>query len=815
MSDEKVIRVDADVRKLETNMARARRVIADTTAEIKKMNVEASKGLLSSNRVGQASLPGVVNPTARQGKSQFEILAKSSQTAMRSMTETLRTEGARQQQLLAGMKRTVDGLNHSWSNVGGGARQGTFGFAHTPMGSAHGPGGGQLGFGGPGWNHPTTPPGPMQGPQAFGPALTPWAPNHTAATTTAKMYAAVLTPIGVAIGRTVVKAMTSGLQEAQTSPHDYQRREMMRGEFGSAAQQIRHGDYSLVHALQMVRNDPKLRKDIGLAGGGGDLSYFGNGFKDNDSGGINFNQGGRRVAGSAWSAFKKGLGLDFVGAYNDLNRDLGDIPFQKAQEQLEMARRVQDMKTVEFSRFNMFQANTASNEQNMATFGMGAGYHDRRGRVSARRMAKYNDVFGASSDGSDIQGLEYHNDVQRMLDRTRIRTGITTEQLAGGYGAVQSTGGFGTAQRMGLTAAIGQRGHMSGAGQTLGLAAMGGDPNKFWASLNHLVGRGSGGLDVSAVDVMGSAVANTIPNGAAPTSGLGLLGAGMTNARGGSAAEDMLKARFMGAGIGMMGDIAGGKVDAYQSGSNLLAAIQAAPKAAIGAQEYLSRIDPRVMFDVVGGAPLPPELKARGLSAEAVKQYASAVMRRTYDRQIGVSPNQGGVLSPAQQQTQDVQAKFGGSFQKYYQSLKSRSARTEAITNRGVFLGEAYNRSDMEAQSFARLEAGMGRSGTLADKASGRGVADYAAGSTDRLKETKDAVMLKDEHTAIEGMDQRIRGTVMKAKHEAAGLAGIGTGDIRIENVQIALDNLVRALNSAASKINDDWSHGGTYGVRQ
>ncbi len=859
-SDEKVIKFGGDARGLESALTRAKRFIADVTKEVAKLNTEAAKGILGGG--GRPGISSGPTPHPSMGGTPgspdvFQAMARSSKSALQGMTATIRTETALQTQHLQRLRREVDSVRQAYQPS---SQQGAFAFYQSSMGSARGPAGGQVnmafgrqapnlsvnqqgafGFYQPGMGqamgpsgqqlslglqHPSTAPGLMQGPQTFFQALrsgdqAAWSstmPAKAAARESAALYASVLTPIGVAIGRTVVKAMTSGLQESSTAPHDYQRREIMRGEWGSEAQRIRHGDSSMVYALQMVRNDPKLRRDIGEAGAGGELTYLGGGFRKNESGGVDFNPQGRRMASSAWGSFKQGLGLDFVGGYNSLNRDLGDMPFQQSAEQLAMLQRVQEMKTVEFSRFNDFQAHTGSNEQAMATFGAGAGYYDKRGRISGRRMSNLNNLFGAVADGTKIEGLEYRNSAQRLLDSAKIRAGINSDQLASGYGAVQSTGGFGTAQQMGLTAAIAQRGHLGGVGQTLGTAAMGGNPNQFWASLNNLVGRGSGGIDVSAADVVGQTVAGTITSGGAASSGLGLLGAWGTSGRGDNAAQDMMSSRFMGAGLAAMGRVTGGTVDAYQSGSNLLSAIHALPAGSIGAQEYLSRIEPRLLFDIVGGAPLPKELQDRGITTEAVRQFSRSIMKRTYDRGIGASPNQKGQLNDVQLQTGMVQGMFGGNFRDYYRNQTGKQDQSSAIRQRAIFLTEAgLAGSDQEGQAFARLEAGLGAYGTLTGSkaTAGRGVADYAAGSTDRMKETSDAVMAQDEHRAQEGADQSYRGAIQRAKPAAAGMAGIGQGEIRIEKVQVALDNLVRAMNIAADKIEGRWSAGGTFGVKR
>lgn len=836
MSDEKVLKIGGDARGLSNTLSQVKRMLADVTDSVKRLNSESGKGILAGAAASRTAT-GPASPLSSVGRNQlgggdfFQGLARSGQQALKGLTQALRTESTYQAQHVTKLRREVDQLSNSYRQLdrlgkaglvepglvhqgrrelfegaqslgeaevrarslrtrqlqshslqGGAGKWGArYELAKEELGSMKDRALGALGIG--------------QGIAQFGTAAV----------------------VGTIIGKTVVKAMQSGMQEAAVAPYDYQRREVQRSEFGSAAQRIRGGDYSLVHALQMVRSDPRMRSDLAASGAGGDLSVIGSGFGRGSGGGVTFNQAGHRTFGAASRAFFRMIGLDVVGGMNGLNRDLGDMPYQQAQDQLRMAQRVQEMRAVEFARLQMFQASTGSNISAMNAFGMGAGYTTKGGRrLSRSEMGIVNQLtdLGASDLGG---GVEYRNSAQRFLDKQRIRHGLSPDELAGGYGSVESAGGFGTAQRYGVTAAIAQRGHLGGAGHILGTAAQTGDAGAFYASLNNLVGRGSGGLDVSAVSMLGQTVASTLANGNAPSSGLGLLGALQPGMRGGSAAEDMLNARFAGAGISAMGRVSGGSVDAYQSGSNLLSAIRALPQGSIGAQEYLSKLDPRLMFDIAGSGQVPKELQDRGITAESVRQFSRSILRRTYDRGIGASPNQGGRLNAVQQQTQAVLGQHGGSFHDYYAGIRKRDDRLAAIRQRGAFLTEAgLASSDLEGQSFARLEAGLGLYGTLTGGKGtpGRGVADYSAGSSDRIKEAKDAEMARDEHRAIEGLDPSIRVSISRAKQVAQGLADVGEGRIDIKNVQVALDHLVRAFSVAASQI-EGLSAGGRLGMRR
>lgn len=833
MADKKVVEIGGNSRELDRELGRSKRLVQDLRQEVDRLNqslqqlgrstigqgmgrTPASTGTAQTFRpTMQANSPGnVLSGALLQQKQLFQVIARGSKEALTAMTSSLRTESTHQQQHIQRLKKEVDGLATSYRQL---ERLHRSGMVSTEMlhegRSALFEGAGKLGEAtahGRGLHMAQLRARAQGGPGKWGArAGLAWEETKDfASSVPARMgigpgvaQFGIAAAIGYAAGKVIVNTMKSGMAEAQAAPHDYQNREISRGAFGRAAQGIRGGDYTLVHALQTVARDNRLRADLRAAGGGGEMGVTG--FGRGTGGGITFNEGGYRTMGAIWNLTKRALSLDPIGASNEFRREMGNIPYEQAQEKLRMAQRVQEMRPEDFARLHAFQANTGANISHMNTFGRGAGYYTRSGRrLNRGQMGIVNQMTDLGAGG--IDNVEYRNNAQRMLDRVRRQYNISPEELAGGYGAVEGVGGFGTAQQLGLRAALAARGHMGGAGGILATAAMTGDAGAFWTNMNNMVGRGSGGMDVGAAQSIGGTVAGSLTNGAAPTSGLGLMSAMGAYGRGDNSAQDMLNARFMGAGLGAMGSMFGGRTDPYQRGVNLLSAIRAAPGASVGAQEYLSQLDPRVIFDIAGGGQVPYELQARGITGPMVQQYSRTVLSRMSDRAIGASPNQGGSLDPTQRQTRAVQQRFGGSFSAYMRTMRTPEEQKRALVERGAFLQEAgFASSDLEGQGFARLEAGLGTK-PVTKTGAGRGISDFSIGSSDRLKEQKDAEMAESEHRATEQMDVRLRGTISRAKVTADSLSGMGGedgGGLPIKQVGMALNRLVGAFNMAASEL--------------
>jgi hypothetical protein len=258
-----------------------------------------------------------------------------------------------------------------------------------------------------------------------------------------------------------------------------------------------------------------------------------------------------------------------------------------------------------------------------------------------------------------------------------------------------------------------------------------------------------------------------------------------------------------------MGNLLGGRIDAYQRGTNILSAIQALPGGSPGAQEYLARIDPRVLFDVVGGGAVPLELQQRGISAAAVKEYAGKIMAQTYERALSPTPNQKGQLNGVQSQTDVIRKSFGGSFKNYVDNqagMLSGKDREDflkyAFVNRGAYLTEVGLASnDLEGQAFARLEAGMGQYATGRSQ-KGRGIGDPAGASVELAHEAKKSEFEGELEKTREAMTPMLRADIANAGKVVAVMANTASDlNTSTENVAKSLNSLATAIQEAERRI--------------
>lgn len=833
MAEKKVVEIDGNSRGLDREMQRSKRLVQELRAEVDKLNVSLqamgrstlgtggrSPGGFASNSPQSAS--GPVSPTnvlsgrILEQKRLFETIATGSKSALQTMTQALRTESTAQVQHIGRLRREVETLSQSYRQLERLHKDGLVDSGMLADGraqlfdkagqlndaTAHGR---QLRMaelrtrslaGGPGkwgaryemgkeelrdFGHS------IPGRLGIGPGVLQFG---TAAA------------VGVAIGKVLVNTMKSGMQEASVAPHDYQNREIMRAQYGHAATAIRRGDLSLVYAMGMAGRDKRFQQDLALLGRGNDRTL--SGFERAPGGGIMFNASGHRflsaVGGAAW----RGLMLDPVGGINQGRRDLANLPFETAAQSLQMAQRYQEMRPEEMARFQQFQANAAAHLATMQHLGIGAGYRDSKGkRLSAFAQNTIGKLDVGGGFGLSTDTAQYRDNAKRLLIAAQRRL-ITPEQLMGAHSEVESTGGLETAQRMRMIAAMGSRGHLYGAGQTLGMAAMGGDPETFWSHWNNMIGRGSGGVDVGAASTYGQVVGNSLVNGAGTTSGLGLLGAMSAYASGSSGAEEMMRARFAGPALASLGRTTTGALDPYQRGVNLLSAIHALPNASYGAQEYLAQLDPRLLIDVVGGGDkaVTRGMRLMGINSDAVREYWNSLQSRMLDRGIGMSPGQGGRMDAVQQQASALRA-YNGSFSRYItDGSKGLSGKKrdewlrDQFTARGLFfLQTGQVESEQIGEERARIEAGIGQYGTLHQGRKGRGVASYGSTSTEADRARTLADLDATENDKRETEDRRYRQTHANAGETANALSGVGNGGIRVDLANEVLLKLSKLLS--------------------
>lgn len=599
---------------------------------------------------------------------------------------------------------------------------------------------------------------------------------------------------GFVIGKAVVGAMRSGMGEAEQAPYDFiGRAQKQGGSYGQAAIGLKHGDMSLMHAYRLMRSNDQFSKDFdALSKGDGSTS----GFSRGTSGGIAFDQEGHRKD----AGILRGLWnnkLNPVGMINDTKRNLDNIPVDMTVDQLRYLQGLKEASPLYFEARDQLYQNAGSDVGAMNAVGIGARKY-KAGLTLDR-------VTGEFSSGAQVNsGLRT---LRRATDTGLFQQG----DLISAFKGIEAVGGREAGHRGMFSTMYGAAGGLYNAGGIYGTAAMTGDAGLFWRHLQNSVGRGSGGMDVGAANRMGGTLSGAMMSGMAPTSGLGLMGAMTAYGRGSSGARDMMIQSFMPQGLGAMGAVTAGRVDPYQSGSNLLNAIHAAPGASIFAQEYLAQLDPRVMFDVLGSGKVPKELEARGITFDMVKSYADKTMQRTYDRNIGMSPMQDS-MDPMQQQAHSVTNQFGGDFKAYFDAgrkgLKGKELAAfeeRAFTQRGAYLQSVgLADTDMTGQTFARLEAGRGRFGS-GPFVAGRGAGPAAAGSNEALDMAERSKEQGQLERVRESQAAQIRGDIQtRGSAGAAGKMGEVGNEIgaSAQRAAVAFDSLARAAENAANALN-------------
>lgn len=763
--DEKVIKIGAKAD--ETGFKAVERHVRSVRQEVERLNGELNK--MGRGLFGQTNQSAIKMPTAQQAttpvatlskqlldsKQLFETISRGSTTALKSMTAALRTESSAQSQLVSRLRKEVEQLSNTYAHLEDARNKGiTLADPLAPVKTRRQmfTAASQLAQaeelqsimyrreqqliasgGAPGGQGKWGARMGLMKEDAMGMAGS-WASRLGIGQNIMQYGGAAV--IGAVIGKTLVNSMKSGMQEAGQAPWDFLQRGSLQSGWGREALNIKGGDLTILGAYRMAQNNAETKKAFSDLARGDSNSLMPSGFERSASGGFSFNAEGYKRLQAGAKGFWGTMKLDPLGGINQGLRDINAAPSQMTGDQIKFLQAIRDTFPLHFEAQRQFQQNSAGDVGAMRALNMGTDRY--RSLASAQQIpggVKFN--LAIDSDGNIIPG-EKANSALRLLRKYEDR-GISRGEVIGAMQGIEGIAGLGAGQRYLNQGVSGAIGHLPGATQIAGMGALVGSRG-FFPAVSGLVGRGSGGMEVSAAGVLGGTVANTLASGAAPTSGLGLLGAASAFSRGRTGAEDMLNARFMQNGIGAMGNMLGGRTDAYQQGVNILSAIRALPSGSVGAQEYLARIEPRVLFDVAGGGEVPLELQARGITSEAVKKYADLVMARSRDRAISVTPNQGGKINAVQTQTQAINEQYGGSFQKYMadqlgyfdnQKDKDLFAKT-AITQRGAYLTEVgLAGSDLEGQAFARLEAGLGKYGT--GNVKGRGLSD-AAGGADELQ---------------------------------------------------------------------------------
>lgn len=784
------------------------------------LNVAQQTGRASpiAQQQGAGGVGGALTKQILENKQLFQAVATGSKDALRIMSGALKDEVGKQQMDIRRLRKEVEDLNREYAVMqkfkGAGrlyvgdqdAVRGQLLSKYDELGSAqhhesllqkryaqlNGGGGAAGGAGGGGGIMQT---GAMRALGAMG-------------VTNGMVQAGGVAAVGYVIGKTIANTLRSGAAEAAASPHDYINRSVKQGgAYGSAAMGIRGGDLSLMHAFSVMRGNSWMNEDFnrlqeGSQGIGGRGSIMPSGFEKGRMGGTEFNRSNWRfwniAARNVWHGI---AGMDPLGAVNNTVRDRDNVPVQQAGEMLDYAQKMEQANPMAFAGVRHFQETTGA----MIGWGRGLGSGTRL-RPNANRFVEEQttDASGRVVENNSYHPNEKINNAARTM-RSYQNKAISPEEVLAGQHAVASVAGYHAGQSLRHQAIYGNLGgHMPNAGLMAGTGALVGNKG-LWGQFTGALG-GNGGMDVGAGSRMAGTLSGALLGGNPITSGQGLLGALYQYGRGSSGAQDMLLQNFMPQGLAAMGQVTGGGIDGYQSGSNLLNAIQALPGGSVMAQEYLAQLDPATIAEVMATGVVPPELKARGITPDAVKGFASKTFSRAYDRNIGASPGQEGRLNDVQIQAKMVNEQYGGDFKKYLDDNagklkgKDRDAFVnQAMVNQGAFYQDiGWAGSDMAGQSLARIQAGLGTNGSYVNgkRVAGRGGPGDPMANSDQMKQhAKTSEFEGDNERWIEENTDHIQGMVAQRRQAMEGLNQVG------QSVGMAADQVATRLNGLADAI--------------
>jgi len=787
----------------------------------------ANEAIKSGSMAGAG---GMLTKQILENKQLFQTIASSSKDALRVMSGALKDEVGKQQQDIRRLKKDIEDLNREYAHmekykgagrlyVGNpeevrgkmldkfeelGSAQSREGMLQQRYAQLNGYGGGRgAGAGG----------GAMAGAPGSGGGGVRDIVNRLGVSD-GMMKAGGAAVFGYIVGKTIVNTLRSTQAEAQASPHDFIARSVKQGgAYGNAAMGIRGGDLTLLHAMGVMRSNQYFTEDFGRLGEGSRAMY-GHGFgawapsggTTNRNGGFEFNRSNSRMWDIMGRAVKRGVfGLDPFGAVNEAVRTKDNIPVEQAGSMLQYAQQMEQANPLEFAGVRHFQENAGSVISHMR--GLGAGTKVFRENWSTSG----NPIMQGLSSIMGGDPIEKRNYASRIM-RSYQNNAISPEEVIGGQHAVAGVAGYQAGQQYRHRAIYGNLGgHLPNAGLMAGTAALVGNPG-LWDQFTGAIG-GNGGMDRGAASRMAGTLSGALMGGNPITSGQGMLGAMYQYGRGANGAQDMLLQNFMPQGLGAMGNVTGGKIDAYQSGSNLLNAIQALPGGSVMSQEYLATLDPATIAEVLATGRVPAELKARGITSESVEQFAKKTFARAYDRNIGASPEQAG-LNDVQKQAKIVTEQYGGNFKKFLQDAPQRlglsgkdakAFQDRAFVNQGAFYQDiGWANSDMAGQSLARIQGGLGTNGSYVNgkRVSGRGVGDPAQGS-DQLKQlAKTSEFEGDNEKWIEQSTGHIQGMISERRQSMESLNRVGQSvGMAADQVAAALNGLTDAIQTAERRI--------------
>lgn len=770
---------------------------------------------------GGGGVTGALTKQILENKQLFQAIASGSKEALRVMSGALKDEVGKQQMDIRRLRKEIEDLNREYAqmqkfksagrlyvgdpdSVRGqlfdkygelGAAQSREKLLQQRYAMIHGGGGGGDGGGGGGGGAGGLGGGARRALHAMG-------------ISDGMVKAGGVAAVGYIIGKTIVNTIRSTSAEAAASPHDYITRSVKQGgAYGQAAMGIRGGDLSLMHAFSVMRGNSWFREDFGRLAEGAEGIYgrgsiLPSGFEKGRMGGLEFNRSNHRLWDIIWRNAKRGVfGLDPAGAINDTVRSRDNIPVEQATAMLDYAQKMEQANPLAFAGVRHFQEHAGATISHMRGLGSGT-------KLVRNPWSTSGNMF--------LEGLSYLrggdptekiNYASRTMRKYQNRA-ISPEEVLAGQHAVESIAGYHAGQSLRHQAIYGNLGgHLPNAALMAGTGALVGNAG-LWNQFTGAIG-GNGGMDRGAASTMAATLHGGLLGGNPITSGQGLLGALYQYGRGSTGAQDMLLQRFMPQGLSAMGQVTGGGIDAYQSGSNLLNAIQAMPNGSVMAQEYLAQLDPATIAEVMATGKVPQELAARGIGPEAVKAFAQKTFARAYDRNIGMSPGQDGQMNDVQKQAKIVNEQYGGDFGRFLREAPERlglkgdalkSFQNRAFVNQGAFYHDiGWAGSDMAGQSLARIQAGLGTDGSYVNgkRVKGRGIGDPAAGSDQMKQLAKTSEFEGENERWIEQNTEHLQGMIGQRRQAMETLNRVG------QSVGMAADQVAAKLNSLASAIED------------
>jgi hypothetical protein len=341
-----------------------------------------------------------------------------------------------------------------------------------------------------------------------------------------------------------------------------------------------------------------------------------------------------------------------------------------------------------------------------------------RGELGARIGAGRHLGLGRSFDKKTGKWVDSYGRLQNKLSGS----GYSVGEYEGAKMGLQGMGGENFANQYAGEAMRANAQGLGGYGNLLAAAQRSGIGGDF--------ARGSigGGIDATAGVMLGSSI---LGNGFDPrgtTSGLGMLMAAQGGFNFTGNASDFNTVQRIGLGAQMGDSLVGGGLDPYQKSRNLVTAVNNNPGMSIYGQDYLANgMSMKQMMDLASGNGGTQTAAALGLDKEGAKAQLGASVTSVVDR----FKDTGG--SDPMSQTIRSFRKFkgsgGGGVSDFFNSFRDKNGKmtdagNNAMRDLGVFYGIQTGQGEEAGLGLMGLEAGLSNaeSGKLKKGSVGRGI---------------------------------------------------------------------------------------------